>query len=947
MILKNHHQILLISSLVTAIGLLTACTDSTTGSKITGADPGVLEAPIAYVKRPIPVDEDGDEIQSDLREPLFFGEGGDVYLRSNSTVTATVTNITRSVTGGQGDVKDLKPNFDGTKLAFSLRLFDPNPNDDDTPKWNIYEYDLTENTLRCVMDSIPTTPVCDGFEAEKGDDIAPAYLPDGRIVFSSNRQTTSGQLQTDLNKPRFKALDEDEDEWAMYLHVMDDDGTNIKQISYNQSHDLDPTILTNHHSGQILFTRWDNAARDKGMHLYTINPDGTEQQILYGLHSHNTGKNNAGSNDATIQFSQPEEMEDGRIMVIARPYSGTYGGGSIVLIDTEDYVNNNQPVYSLSGLTDPAQTTATINNVSSANELSLGGRYSAAWPLWDGTNRVLVSLSTCEILADGINRPCVEPYLSAADVQEVSPAYAIWLYDLNNNAQKVVVQAEQGMVFTDIVAIQSRTTTPDYFYDNSSTTYSASMATEEVGAIHIKSVYDFGGGNPTIFSNNEACFLNVCESVNNVSTLSDLADPAIATADQRPARFVRFVTAVALPDEDDPDLGDAAPELEREAFGPQRNQSMREIIGYAPVEPDGSVKVKIPANTPLAVSVLDKMGRRIGPRHQNWFHVRPGETLECTGCHTNNTQNSTPVPHHRSDGEAPSINAGMPATGFPNTLNPADSMPYPIDFGKTMAETRFDNAADEPEINADIEFEDYWTDTVNTSLVANASFDYKYANVSVSPASSACGLNPGGNWDYKCRILINYKEHIYPLWAKSRAVDLDNDGIDDVDYQCTGCHARTDAMDVPMVPAGELNLTDVYDIGDNDPRVKSYLELFFADDGQILDMDGNLVTELTQVPRDDDNDGIQDEDADGNLLFDDVPARTIPASMSGNGARASYFMEKMTGTELNAGRTLDNTTPHAGFMSDDELKMISEWLDIGAQYYNNPFDPECDLDGLC
>ena len=29
---------------------------------------------------------------------------------------------------------------------------------------------------------------------------------------------------------------------------------------------------------------------------------------------------------------------------------------------------------------------------------------------------------------------------------------------------------------------------------------------------------------------------------------------------------------------------------------------------------------------------------------------------------------------------------------------------------------------------------------------------------------------------------------------------------------------------------------------------------------------------------------------------------------------------------------------HAGRLSPDELRLISEWLDIGAQYYNNPFD---------
>ena len=44
---------------------------------------------------------------------------------------------------------------------------------------------------------------------------------------------------------------------------------------------------------------------------------------------------------------------------------------------------------------------------------------------------------------------------------------------------------------------------------------------------------------------------------------------------------------------------------------------MREIIGYVPIQPDGSVRVKVPANVALAISVLDKTaaaGRATGTR---------------------------------------------------------------------------------------------------------------------------------------------------------------------------------------------------------------------------------------------------------------------------------------------------------------------------------------------
>jgi hypothetical protein len=85
----------------------------------------------------------------------------------------------------------------------------------------------------------------------------------------------------------------------------------------------------------------------------------------------------------------------------------------------------------------------------------------------------------------------------------------------------------------------------------------------------------------------------------------------------------------------------------------------------------------------------------------------------------------------------------------------------------------------------------------------------------------------------------------------------------------------------------------------------------------------------------------------GNPLMQliDDPAARIASSMSANGARSSYFIEKLTETELEAARILStlvsdpNYINHSGFLTDDELRLVSEWLDIGAQYFNDPFDP--------
>jgi len=53
----------------------------------------------------------------------------------------------------------------------------------------------------------------------------------------------------------------------------------------------------------------------------------------------------------------------------------------------------------------------------------------------------------------------------------------------------------------------------------------------------------------------------------------------------------------------------------------------------------------------------------------------------------------------------------------------------------------------------------------------------------------------------------------------------------------------------------------------------------------------------------------------------------LQPSMSAGNARGSRFFNVMT-----------NAT-HAGMLSTAELRLLSEWLDIGAQYYNDPFPP--------
>lgn len=59
----------------------------------------------------------------------------------------------------------------------------------------------------------------------------------------------------------------------------------------------------------------------------------------------------------------------------------------------------------------------------------------------------------------------------------------------------------------------------------------------------------------------------------------------------------------------------------------------RALIGMAPVYPDGSFRIKVPANTPISWATLDQFNRGIVVKRTH-LAVRPGEEFNrCVGCH--------------------------------------------------------------------------------------------------------------------------------------------------------------------------------------------------------------------------------------------------------------------------------------------------------------------------
>lgn len=840
-------------------------------------DPVVVDKPIAYVKRPVSA-----TATSDIRVSQAFQAGGDLFLRDRASPSAEEYNITGNVTGGEGDVRDLSVSFDGSKLLFSLRMplidgADP----EDQPTWNIWEYDITKGNLRRVIGSDTT--------AEDGQDRFPHFLPDGRIVFSSTRQRLAKARLLDESKPQYLAMERSVDEPAMVLHVMDENGMNIHQISLNRSHDFAPSVLEN---GQIVFSRWDNADGNNAIHLYRMNPDGTEMELLYGINSHDTG-----TDGSTVQFMRPIEMPDGKLLSLLQPFDGTDGGGAMILIDTPDFVDNDQPTWQNNGLTGPAQLPATVHEVTTDGTPSIGGRLSSAFPLFDGTDRLLISWSQCRLMENGVIVPCTPARLSDPNVQEAPPLYGIFIYDMVDQTQLPIVAPKEGVIYSEVVAADNRPL-PTILYDKVQTgELDPTLVSEKAGLLHIRSVYDMDGLDTA------------------TPDIATLADPTLTTAAARPARFLRLIKPVTIPDRDVLDFSGSA-------FGRTTAYGMREVVGYAPIDPDGSVEVKVPANIPVSFEILDADGRKMSQNHPFWIQFTPGEVVECNGCH----DPASPLPHGRFTAAPPSVNTGGPGGGlpFPNA-NPA----LWTNPGETMAQTR--NRIDcsgECDPTMDVLFSDVWTDTSVGTAAPDIAFRYADLATTDPMSDSSCDTT----WNSLCRSIIHYEQNIHPLWSLPRQV-LDGMGNVIDDHTCTNCHT-SDNAGVAVVPDAQLDLSD--GAAEDEPEhFAAYHELFYPDNVQEVNSDGLLV-DFLEPQTDANGNQLYEVDADGNLVLDTdgnpIPLPDVPVPVSGG--------PSMVAGSASAGRFLgkfDAGGTHEGYLSDAEKRLISEWLDIGAQYYNNPF----------
>ena len=897
------------------------------------SDPVLEEFPVVYIERSLQAnfaEQNSEAVSFPITEPSRFNPGARLVLKANATANAIQTDLTAGLfqstdqnveqegdsastdatnTNQQApsriDIRDLSVSPDGQEFLVSIRAPEqPDLDEDQQPRWNIWRYNRADSRLSRLITS--------DIIAEQGDDLMASFLPDGRIIFASNRQQLSRAILLDEGKPQYQALNERGNQAAFNLHISDSDGTNIRQLTFNLSHDFYPLVLQD---GHILYSRWDAMGGDNRINLYKMRPDGTENHLVYGWHSHQLSINQSAPSQsdssqgdqsqtttAIVDFIKPQQLPSGDILLLLNSRQPSVYQKRPQVINIRDFTDQNQAIAAnnpstssaLSELFDRQQF-----DYSFSEQVSPSGRINHLFALPDQSQRYLVSWDLCRVVIDQQVRACGQlsaEQLADPELVQATPFYELWLFNQVNNTQQLVASTSEGNFITEAIVMQASTVAPSFVADKiPGNELDSDLFNQQAGAIHIRSVYDFAGVDST------------------EQGIEQLKDPSQTSAAQRPARFLRLVRGVPMPPEQVRDLDNTD-------FGRSRDQLMREILGYTPIQPDGSVKVKVPANIPFALSVVDQNGQRIGGRHRQWLTVRPGEVMQCQGCHTGNSE----VAHGRPDAELTSINVGAQSDGVPfNNTNP-NLVPS---FGQTMAETA-EKTLGLAELSSDLSYIDIWTDPARAPLNPSTNLSYQTLATAM-PNGASCFTN----WTAFCRLQINYLEHIQPLWQQSRLVLDSVTGETLQDQTCTSCHNTLDSDGTAQVPAGQLDLT-ASPSSDEPAHTNGYRELFFADVEQEL-VEGILVDR--RVPLLDANGNpVFHLGPDGELLLDEngqpIPVlTTVPVNniLSTAGARASArFFEVL------------NNANHSGALSGDEARLISEWLDIGGQYYNNPFYQE-------
>jgi len=169
----------------------------------------------------------------------------------------------------EGAVRNPDLHYDANRVVFAFcdhsRTDDPN-----AQRYFLYEAALDGSWVKQLTGTQRDTfKTCDDRVTAIIEDNDPCYLPDDDIIFISTRGQSYGRCHGSRYNP------------AWVLHRCDPSGDGIKQLSFNNENEYEPSVLND---GRIVFTRWEYTNRHEMLFhmLWWCRPDGTAPSHYYG-----------------------------------------------------------------------------------------------------------------------------------------------------------------------------------------------------------------------------------------------------------------------------------------------------------------------------------------------------------------------------------------------------------------------------------------------------------------------------------------------------------------------------------------------------------------------------------------------------------------------------------------------------------------------------------------
>ena len=293
----------------------------------------------------------------------YFGfnaiRGGGLFVLENAFGEhPTVRNVLEKSVCGNGrfagqrltsDGGFLSPSlrFDGRQILFAwTQIADKEP---DRLRYSRWTENNTYKIFRVNPDGGGLTQLTDG----PWDDFDPCYLPNGRVVFISERRGGFGRCHG-RPVPSYT------------LHSMTADGGDIVCLSPHETNEWQPSVGND---GMIVYTRWDYVDRgfSQAHHPWTTTPDGRDPRPIHG--NYNVDQGGRPHLEVTVRAVPGSR----KYMATAACHHGQ-AYGSIILIDPA--VKDDDRMSPVKRLT-PDQSFPE-SEVASHRDPAC---YAAAWPL--------------------------------------------------------------------------------------------------------------------------------------------------------------------------------------------------------------------------------------------------------------------------------------------------------------------------------------------------------------------------------------------------------------------------------------------------------------------------------------------------------------------------------------------------------------------------------------